>query len=85
VKLPAVAFLLAVALLVTAGCSRVVAPDPECVTLVEKILRCDPTAPPWMRSDPAKFCPPNRRSCAAKDVSTPAGCGQLMACLYDGD
>ena len=72
--------------LLAAGCSpKAAAVDPECAALVEKILKCDPSAPPSMRSDPGKFCPANRRSCAGKDVGTPEGCGRFMGCLYDGD
>lgn len=85
-KSAGIALVLVVELLATMGCSqKAAAVDPECVTLVEKILKCDPSAPPSMRSEPEKFCPPSRLPCARKDVTTPAGCGQFMGCLYDGD
>ncbi len=80
------ALALVAAILATTGCSRKpAAVDPDCVAFVEKILKCDPSAPPSMRAEPEKFCPANRRSCGSKDVSTPAGCGQFMGCLYDGE
>jgi hypothetical protein len=85
-KLARAALFLIAGLLAAAGCSRKApAVDPDCVTLVEKILKCDSTALPSMRSDPEKFCPPSRKSCAGKDVSTPAGCARFMGCLYDGE
>lgn len=85
-KLAGAALFLVVGALVTPGCSRKAAGvDPDCAAFVEKILKCDPSAPPAMRAEPEKFCPSNRRSCGSKDVSTPAGCGQFMECLYDGE
>jgi hypothetical protein len=80
------AAVLVVAVVVAAGCSRKDAPvDPDCVAFVEKILKCDPSAPASMRDEPEKHCPAARRSCGAKDVSTPAGCAAFMGCLYDGE
>jgi hypothetical protein len=56
------ALLLAVLFL---GCARKPV-DPACAALVEKILKCDPTAPPSMRSEPEKFCPESRLACAKR-------------------
>jgi hypothetical protein len=79
------AFALLASVLFLSGCGRQPAPvDPQCAALVEKILKCDPTAPASMRSEPEKHCPTNRLACAQKDVSSPAGCGPFMGCLYDG-
>jgi hypothetical protein len=84
-RVPA-AFFLIISLVAATGCGKKTTPvDPDCTILVEKILKCDPTAPPSMRSDPEKFCPPSRKPCASHDVSTPAGCAQFMGCLYDGE
>jgi hypothetical protein len=72
------------AAIVLAGCTRSAPPDPQCAEFVEKVLRCDPSAPATMRQDPARWCAQSRMECARIDTTVDAGCTRFVGCLYDG-